>query len=78
MVRRFRIKTIVKKSESPFILTLNDNNQLIGDRGRALEGYIKKGMLVKAEGFTRGDDLLIENILFPEGVQKGVQLNMYA
>jgi hypothetical protein len=39
---------------------------------------MKKGMFVRAEGFTRGDDLLIEHILFPEGSEKGVQINMFA
>jgi hypothetical protein len=51
---------------------------LIGDKARALEHYVKKGMRVKAEGRARGDDLLVEHILFSDGVKKGVQINMYA
>lgn len=78
MVKTFKIETVIKKSESPFILTLNDTNHLIGDYARALEGYVQKGMNVKAEGNTRGDDLLIEKIDFTDGVKKGVQLNKYA
>lgn len=78
MIKHFRVETIVKKSENPFILTLNNTNHLIGDYARALERYIQKGMNVKAEGNTRGDDILIERIDFTDGVQIGVQINKYA
>ena len=71
------IKTVVKQSESPFILTLNDRFQLIGDKARALEGYIQKGMDIAVTGYTRGDDFLIERMTFNE-LQKGVQINSCA
>lgn len=77
MIKQFRIETIVKKSDSPFILTFNEKFQLIGDRGRALEGYVRKGMRVQATGHLHQNDFLIEEILFPDGVQKGNQLNVY-
>lgn len=78
MIEHFKIETIVKKSDSPFILTFNDKFQLIGDRGRALEGYVRKGMRVQAEGHLHRDDFLIEELLFLDGVQKGNQLNIYS
>lgn len=71
------IQKVVKKSESPFILTLNDRFQLIGDQARALEGYMQKGMDVAVVGYTRGDDFLIERMTFNE-LKKGVQINRYA
>jgi hypothetical protein len=75
MTRRFRIAQIVKRSESPFILTLNNNNHLIGDRARALEGYMQEGMNVSVSGYFRDADFLIENIDFLDGVKKGVQVD---
>jgi isopenicillin N synthase-like dioxygenase len=77
MIEQFRISKIVKKSESPFILTFNDKFQLIGDKGRALEGYVEKGMRIQAEGHMNKGDFLIEGIHFPDGVVLGRQSNVY-
>jgi len=78
MIRNFKIKKIVKKSDSPFILTINNTNQLIGDKARALEGYMMEGMNIKIEGHTHGKDFLIEQLNFTDGVQKGAQLDIIA
>lgn len=75
MTRRFKISHINKRSESPFILTLNNNNHLIGDRARALESYMQEGMNVSVDGYFRNTDFLIEKIDFLDGVKKGAQID---
>jgi hypothetical protein len=77
MIETFQIKKIVKQSDSPFILTFNEDKHLIGDKGRALEGYVQKGMNIQASGFYRGNDFLIEDLTFLDGVVTGGQLNIY-
>ena len=76
MVQQFKIKRIVKKSDSPFIITLNDHYQLIGNKARILEKYIKRGMNAKVSGYMHGNDFLIEVLDFPDGVVKGAQIDL--
>ena len=79
MKRSFEIKTIVKQSDSPCIITLNDTNQLIGHNARAMEHMLHKGMVVQADGYMRGDDFLIEHLLIDKkSVRTGVKINTYA
>lgn len=79
MKRSFQIKTIVKQSDSPCIITLNETNQLIGHTARAMEDMLQKGMVVMADGFMKGDDFLIEHLLIDrKSVRTGVKLNTYA
>lgn len=75
MIKQFKIVQIVKKSESPFILTLNDTNHLIGNKARALENYMKKGMHVLVNGYYHDQDFLVEDIDFVDGVLKGAQID---
>jgi hypothetical protein len=78
MIQKFRIKTIVRGEEDgPFKITLNDDKHLIGDLGRAVEGYMQKGMEVHAEGHYHGPDFLIEDLKFLGDVIIGGQLNIY-
>lgn len=75
MIREFTIKEIVKTSDSPFILTMNGVNHLIGDKARALEKYVRREMRVRADGYMKGKDFLIEHLDF-DGVLKGAQIDI--
>ena len=77
MIREFKIDKITKKSESPFILTINGVNQLIGSKARALETYVRREMRVRAFGHLKGDDFLIEVLNFLDGVYKGATINIW-
>jgi hypothetical protein len=78
MLREFKIKKVVKTEEKsgPFILTINDNNQMIGDMARALVGYIKIGLEVTAKGHYIGEDFIIET-LRPKCRMRGSQVDTY-
>lgn len=79
MKRSFEIKTIVKQSDSPCIITLNETNQLIGHNARAMEDVLHKGMVVLAEGYMRDSDFLIEHLTIDrKSVRTGVRVNTYA
>ena len=78
MVKQFKVETIVKKCDSPCIITLNENHQLIGNLARSMENYIRKGFKVQATGHVKGNDFLVEKLFFLDGVVKGVQINKYA
>jgi hypothetical protein len=79
MLRTFEIKKIVKTEEEvgPFILTINDNNQLIGDLARSLQNYMRLGKDISVNGHYIGKDFIIETINHT-GNKIGSQLDFYA
>lgn len=78
MIKEFKINEIFKKSESPFILTINGVNHLIGDKARALETYVRREMRVRVFGHLNGKDFMIGSIDFLDGVNKGATINIQA
>jgi hypothetical protein len=79
MLKTFKIEKVVKTEEEsgPFILTINENKQMIGDMARALQGYIKVGLDVSAKGHYIGKDFIIET-LRPNCRMRGSQIDTYS
>jgi hypothetical protein len=79
MLKTFKIEKVVKTEEEsgPFILTINDNNQLIGDMARAYQGYMKIGKEISTKGHYIGEDFIIETINHT-GKIVGSQIDAYS
>lgn len=78
MFKKFKIKKVVRteEEEEQFILTINDNNQLIGDMARALQGYLKIGLEILTKGHYTGENFIIEWIR-PKCDIRGGQIDTY-
>ena len=76
MFEHIKIKDVIQTCDSPFIITLNDKFQLIGDEARAMGQYCQEGMKARVQYHMSNSDFIVEKILFPELV-KGVQINTY-
>lgn len=72
-----KIESCMQISESPFILTLNNKFQFIGDEARALEHFCQEGAEARIQFHMSNKDFIVENIRFPEGAQKGNNINIY-
>lgn len=78
MQENIKIESCIRIGESPFILTLNNKFQFVGDKARALENFCKKGMKAQVNFHMCNNDFLVDDILFPKEYQKGTQLNITA
>ena len=72
-----KIESCTQISESPFILTLNNKFQFIGDEARALEHFCQEGSEARIEYHMSNKDFIVEHIRFSEEAQKGTQINIY-
>ena len=76
MYEHIKIENVIQTCDSPFIITLNNKFQLIGDEARAMGQYCQKGMKARVQYHMSNADFIVEKIRFPE-LFKGVQISTY-
>ena len=77
MYEIIKIEDVTKTCDSPFIITLNDKFQFIGDEARAMEHHCRKGMTAKLKYHMCNESFIVERMYIPEMTDIGSNLNIY-